>query len=84
MDQDVDLSALKAYMHVDHDDDDALILRLWKDSIRELTRGGAITDDSDDTWVVAAALTLERYDGTPLPDSARRIINQLKLQSPVF
>lgn len=78
------LALLKQYMHVYHDDDDVLINRLWDDSIREMSRGGALTDVFDDCWYAAAALTLEKYDGTPLPDAARRIINQLKLTDPAF
>lgn len=79
-----ELALLKQYMHVDHDDDDALIRKLWADSNRYLNRGGAITDDPDDSWYAAAALTLQRYDGTPLPEGAQRVINQLKLSDPAF
>ena len=79
-----ELRLLKQYMHVDHDDDDLLIQQLWNDSNRELRRGGAVTDDPDDSWYAAAALTLEKYDGTPLPEAARRLINQLKLDNPAF
>lgn len=79
-----ELKLLKQYMHVDHDDDDALIQKLWADSTRYLKRGGATTDDSADSWYAAAALTLQRYDGTPLPDGVQRVINQLKLEDPAF
>lgn len=79
-----ELALLKQYMHVDHDDDDALIQRLWSDSNRYLKRSGAVTDDLDDSWFAAAALTLQKYDGTPLPDGARQLINQLKLDDPAF
>lgn len=79
-----ELALLKQYMHVDHDDDDALIQKLWIDANRYLTRGGAVTDDPDDSWYATAALTLQRYDGTPLPDGVQRVINQLKLSDPAF
>lgn len=79
-----ELKLLKQYMHVDHDDDDLLIARLWSDSNRYLQRGGAVTDDPEDSWYAAAALTLQKYDGTPLPDGVQRVINQLKLGDPVF
>ena len=79
-----ELTLLKQYMHVDHNDDDVLIQRLWLDSNRYLKRGGAWTGVQDDAWYAAAALTLEKYDGTPLPDGARRVINQLKLEDPMF
>lgn len=79
-----ELKLLKQYMHVDHDDDDDLIQRLWAESNRYLGRAGALTDDPDDSWYAAAALTLQKYDGTPLPDGAQRVINQLKLNDPAF
>ena len=79
-----ELKLLKQYMHVDHDDDDALITKLWDTSLRELKRGGANTSDSEDYWFAAAALTLQKYDGTPLPQGARELINQLKLDIPAF
>lgn len=78
------LKLLKQYMHVYHDDDDGLIQKLWDDSNRYLKRGGAVTDEPDDFWYAAAALTLEKYDGTPLPASAQKLINQLKLDDPAF
>ena len=83
MDSD-ELKLLKQYMHVDHDDDDALIAKLWDTSLRELKRGGATTSEPDDFWYAAAALTLQKYDGTPLPHGARELINQLKLDNPAF
>ena len=79
-----ELKLLKQYMHVDHDDDDALIQKLWSGSVRYLARGGVTIDDSEDYWFAAAALTLQKYDGTPLPDGARQLINQLKLGNPTF
>lgn len=79
-----ELKLLKQYMHVDHDDDDALIQKLWSGSVGYLSRGGVSIDDSDDYWFAAAALTLQKYDGTPLPDGARQLINQLKMADPTF
>lgn len=79
-----ELKLLKQYMHVDHDDDDALIQKLWAKALRYLKKGGALTDDPDDYWLAAASLTLQWYDGTPLPEGVQKIINQLKLDDPVF
>ncbi|MGM9669724.1 MAG: head-tail connector protein [Faecousia sp.] len=79
-----ELKLLKQYMHVDHDDDDALIQVLWSAASRYLKRGGAVSDDPDDSWLAAAGLVLQWYDGTPLPDGVQRLINQLKLDNPVF
>lgn len=81
---DDELKLLKQYMHVDHDDDDDLIRHLWSAANRYLKRGGAITDDPEDPWMAAAGLTMQWYDGTPLPDGVQRIINQLKLTDPAF
>lgn len=79
-----DLALLKRYMHVDHDDDDALILHFWDRANRYLDGAGASTPDPDDRWVAAAALTLSWYDGTPMPDGLDRVVNQLKLEDPAF
>lgn len=79
-----DLALLKQYMHVDHDDDDTLIGKLWDKANRYLSKGGALTNDPEDSWLAAAALTLQWYDGTPLPDGVRMVINQLKLDDPTF
>ena len=79
-----ELTLLKQYMRVDHDDDDALIQRLWDTANRYLARAGALKDDPEDCWVAAAAFTLHWYDGTPMPDYLQTIINQLKLEDPKF
>lgn len=79
-----ELKLLKQYMHVDHDDDDALIQKIWTGKIGELTRAGAVTDNPDDYWLAAAGMTLEAYDGTPLPPGVQKLINQLKLNNPAF
>ena len=79
-----ELKLLKQYMHVDHDDDDALIEMLWISANSYLNRGGALTGNPDDSWLAAAGLVLQWYDGAPLPDGVQRIINQLKLDDPAF
>lgn len=78
------LKLLKQYMHVDHDDDDALIQKFWATATNSLRRGGVMAGSTDDWWLAAAALTLQWYDGTPLPEGVQRLINQLKLDDPVF
>ena len=79
-----ELKLLKQYMHVDHDDDDDLIQKIWVGKIAELSRGGAVTENPDDYWLAAAGMTLEAYDGTPLPPGVQKLINQLKLSDPAF
>lgn len=82
-----ELKLLKQYMHVDHDDDDDLIKRLWNIKVRSLAGAGITVDPSDESdpgWLVAAGLTLEAYDGTPLQPGVRQLINQLKLEDPAF
>lgn len=79
-----ELKLLKQYMHVDHDDDDDLIQKLWAGKIAELNRAGAVTANPDDYWLAAAGMTLEAYDGTPLPPGVQKLINQLKLSNPAF
>lgn len=77
-----DLLDLKAYMHVDHDDDDLLIMRLW--SIAEQYIGADAHMASDSGFLCKAALVLQWYDGAPLPPGAQQLINQLKLLDPAF
>lgn len=79
-----ELALLKKYMHVDHDDDDDLIQKLWNKAKRYLANGGVLTDDPDDSWLAAAGLTLQWYDGTPLPPGLQSVINQMKLADPAF
>ena len=82
-----ELKLLKQYMHVDHDDDDELIKRLWAVKVRSLSKAGVMIDASDKSdpgWLAAAGMTLEAYDGTPLPIGVRLLINQLKLDDPTF
>lgn len=78
-----DLKLLKQYMHVDHDDDDALITKLWTAHTTRLAKNG-IPSDSDDGWLAAAGLTLQSYDGTPLLPGIQQLINGLKLDDPAF
>lgn len=78
------LKLLKQYMHVDHDDDDTLIQKLWATAINSLRKGGVVVDSTNDWWLAAAALVLQWYDGTPLPEGVQRLINQLKLDDPFF
>ena len=79
-----ELKLLKQYMHVDHDDDDGLIQKLWEKAKRYLVKAGALTNDPNDSWLAAAGLTLQWYDGTPLPEGLQQVINQLKLDDPAF
>lgn len=79
-----ELKLLKQYMKVDHDDDDGLIQKLWAGKVAELKRAGAVTDNPEDYWLAAAGMTLEAYDGTPLPPGVQKLINQLKLSNPAF
>ena len=79
-----ELQLLKQYMHVDHDDDDTLIQKLWNKAARYLEKGGAATNNPEDNWLAAAALTLQWYDGTPLAPGLQQVINQLKMDDPAF
>lgn len=81
-----DLTRLKRYMRVDHDDDDDVITELWKAAERYLHNAGIYDDGTSLYWLAAAGLTLHYYDsapsvtgtGTNLPLGLRSIINQLK------
>lgn len=79
-----ELKLLKQYMRVDHDDDDVLIQKLWSKANRYLIKAGAASGAPDDYWLAAAGLTLQWYDGTQLPEGVQKVINQLKLDDPVF
>ncbi len=78
-----DLKDLKAYMHVDHDDDDPLIQRLWNARVRYLSKNG-VAVETENGWLAAAGLTLQDYDGTPLQPGIQTLINSLKLDDPAF
>lgn len=80
------LQELKAYMHVDHDLDDAKITRLWGAAVGYLEGAGIPQDGSDLVWLATAGLTLHWYDhpeaegtDTGILLGLRNIINQLKL-----
>lgn len=75
-----ELRLLKLYMHVDHNDDDQLIIQLWHDA--KVYLGLDVVPDG--YWLAAAGLTLQWYDGTPMPDGVRQLVNQLKLKNPSF
>ena len=80
------LHELKLYMHVYHDDDDELIIKIWGAAQEYLAGGGISQDGSKLVWLATAGLTLHWYDnpgftGTDLalPVGVRTVINQLKL-----
>ena len=82
------LQELKLYMHVDHDEDDVTIRRLW-DAAKEYLEGAGIpgADTGSLAWLAAAGLTLHWYDHPELEGTdanvsvgLRQIINQLKLK----
>ena len=77
------LAELKAYMHVDHDEDDALIESIFNAQSSYLRKNG-IDPESDEGWLAAAGLTLQIYDGTPLQPGIQTLINSLKLDTPAF
>lgn len=82
------LVALKAYMRVDGDADDALIGSLYTAAVEYLTATGVYrTADNAARYDLAVnSLTLYDYDhrndinaaSAPMPQGARRLINQLK------
>lgn len=82
------LAALKNYMRVDGDADDALIAELYSASIEYLTAAGVYrTADNSARYDLAVnSLTLYDYDhrndtnaaSAPMPQGARRLVNQLK------
>ncbi len=78
-----DLKRVKQYMHIDHDDDDELISKLWSAAVLKLQKIG-ISVFFDDGWLAAAGLTLQWYDGTPLQPGIQQLINGMKLENPVF
>ncbi|MBR2047129.1 MAG: phage gp6-like head-tail connector protein [Oscillospiraceae bacterium] len=80
------LRELKLYMHVYHDDDDAVIKRTWGAAVEYLESAGISQDGTDLVWLATAGLTLHWYDnpgftGTDIamPVGVRSAINQLKL-----
>lgn len=80
------LRELKLYMHVYHDDDDALIKRTWGAAVEYLENAGISQDDTSLVWLATAGLTLHWYENpgftgtdTSMPVGVRTAINQLKL-----
>lgn len=85
MDKDA-LRELKLFMHVDHDDDDSKIPRIWGAAVEYLEGAGIQQDGTHLVWLVTASLTLHWYDhpeftGTDIgmPSGVRFGLNQLKL-----
>lgn len=82
------LRELKLYMHVDHDHDDVIIMRLWAAAWDYLEGGGISPEDTTSlAWLAAAGLTLHWYDNPELEGTdtnisvgLRKIINQLKMK----
>lgn len=81
------LAELKLYMHVDHDNDDVTIKRLWSAAWEYMGNAGIPCDESSLSWLAAAGLTLHWYDhpelegtDTNISVGLRKIINQLKLK----
>lgn len=79
------LAALKAHMHVDHDEDDGQITSLYHAAKAYLLGAGIAPSESELYELAAASLTNEWYDGggtsAPLSVGLRQIINQLKLEA---
>lgn len=82
------LAALKNYMRIDGDADDALIAELYSAAVEYLTAAGVYrTADNAARYDLAVnSLTLYDYDhrndtnaaSAPMPQGARRLVNQLK------
>lgn len=81
------LRELKLYMHVDHNNDDAIIKRLWFAAVGYLENAGIPQDGTDLVWLATAGLTLHWYDNPGLEGTEesislglRKTINQLKMK----
>ena len=82
-----DLAAVKAYMKIDDDCDDALIENLAGAAERYLKTAGVVSqaDAPDGRYTLAVcALTLHYYEfrttGGDLPPALRHLVNQLKAE----
>lgn len=81
------LAALKAYCHVDHDDDDALLTSLHGAAVSYLDNAGICAAEAPAELYTLAihVLVLEWYNGEGINSGvsigARQIINQLKLSA---
>lgn len=77
------LARLKAYLHVDHDEDDALLTSLYASAAAYLANSGIPPCTSPLYECAAYGLVLEWYDGGTTSGAVtvglRQIINQLKL-----
>lgn len=77
------LARLKAYLHVDHDEDDALLTSLYASAAAYLANAGIPPCTSPLYECAAYGLVLEWYDGGTTSSAVtvglRQIINQLKL-----
>lgn len=77
------LARLKAYLHVDHDEDDALLTSLYASAAAYLANAGIPPCTSPLYECAAYGLVLEWYDGGTTSGAVtvglRQIINQLKL-----
>lgn len=82
-----ELVALKAYCHVDHDDDDALLTSLHRAAVDYLRNAGISTAEAPpDLYALTThCLVLEWYNGEGLNSGVsigvRKLINQLKLSA---
>lgn len=77
------LADLKAFMHVDHDEDDSQIIALYRAAEAYLAKAGIAPSEDELYYLAVDSLTLEWYDaGGPseaLSVGLRQIINQFKL-----
>lgn len=77
------LARLKAYLHVDHDEDDTLLTSLYASAVAYLANAGIPSGTSPLYERAAFGLVLEWYDGGTTSGAItvglRQIINQLKL-----
>lgn len=77
------LARLKAYLHVDHEEDDALLTSLYVSAAAYLANAGIPPCTSPLYERAAYGLVLEWYDGGTTSGAVtvglRQIINQLKL-----
>ncbi len=77
------LALLKAYCHVDHDDDDALLQELFDAAVGYLDGAGIPSSNTAMYRHTVSVIVLEWYDGAPIGNvtvGVQRLINQLKLR----
>lgn len=77
------LARLKAYLHIDHDEDDTLLTSLYASAAAYLANAGIPSGTSPLYEQAAFGLVLEWYDdgatSGAITVGLRQIINQLKL-----